>query len=256
MVSSFKKVERKKAYLLIVEQISEMIESEELKPGERLPSERDLALKFGVARPTAREALSALEALGFIDIRLGEGSFVVGVPQNRDTIINSLSTQASPFELLEARQVLEPAIASVATMRACKADIKKLSDILSKMKMIAKEEKRVDPKLDEEFHTTIARCSKNIIFEEITISICSLMKGDIWKVLTRHNNSEPGRIEKYIEQHEEILNAFINRKRSDCYLAMLNHLEDVSRDLHEENFFQEDNSQDISFERKQKTARS
>src|SRR6267142_105801 len=108
-------------YEEIVRQVKQLIAEGRFKSGDRLPPERELAEKFVVSRTSVREALRALESLGLIDIRPGEGTFVREV--SIDALVGPLallmtSQREAIGELFEARRVLEPAIAALAASRA------------------------------------------------------------------------------------------------------------------------------------------
>src|SRR4029453_12712716 len=108
-------------YEEIVRQVKAMIAEGRLKGGDRLPPERDLAEKFVVSRTSVREALRALESLGLIEIRPGEGTFVreMSVEWLVEPLALVMASQREAIgELFEARRVLEPAIAALAAGRA------------------------------------------------------------------------------------------------------------------------------------------
>ncbi|MGH2395301.1 MAG: FadR/GntR family transcriptional regulator, partial [Candidatus Limnocylindria bacterium] len=108
-------------YEEIVRQIKTMIAEGRLKSGDQLPPERDLASKFVVSRTSVREALRALESLGFVEIRPGEGTFVrqVSVEELIEPLALVLAAQREAIgDLFEARRLLEPAIAGLAARRA------------------------------------------------------------------------------------------------------------------------------------------
>src|ERR671937_3249214 len=109
-------VKSTRIYEEIVRQIKAMISEGRLKSGDQLPPERDLAEKFLVSRTSVREALRALESVGLIEIRPGEGTFVREV--SVDALVEPLalvllSQRAMIAELFEARRLLEPAIAGL-----------------------------------------------------------------------------------------------------------------------------------------------
>src|SRR5918996_1817379 len=120
-------------YEEIVRQIKAMIAEGRLKSGDQLPPERDLAEKFLVSRTSVREALRALESVGLIDIRPGEGTFVREV--SVDALVEPLALvllaqRAMIEELFEARRLLEPAIAGLAARRASKDEIQEMERTL------------------------------------------------------------------------------------------------------------------------------
>src|SRR5689334_607844 len=108
-------------YEEIVRQVKQLIAEGRFKSGDRLPPERELAEKFVVSRTSVREALRALESLGLIDIRPGEGTFVREV--SVESLVEPLalvmvSQREALAELFEARQMIEPALAALAARRA------------------------------------------------------------------------------------------------------------------------------------------
>src|SRR5215813_8997128 len=116
-------------YEEIVRQVKQLIAEGRLKSGDQLPPERDLAEKFLVSRTSVREALRALESVGLIEIRPGEGTFVREV--SVDALVEPLalvllSQRAMIEELFEARRLLEPAIAGLAARRATKEEIQEM----------------------------------------------------------------------------------------------------------------------------------
>src|SRR5919204_6005530 len=120
-------------YQEIVRQVKAMIAEGRLKSGDQLPPERDLAEKFVVSRSSVREALRALESLGLIEIRPGEGTFVRGV--SVESLIEPLalvmaSQREAIGELFEARRLLEPGIAALAASRATPEEGSEMDRIL------------------------------------------------------------------------------------------------------------------------------
>lgn len=102
----FSRVQTTKRYLQIANQILERIRSGALVQGAQLPPERELAVQMGVSRPTVREALIALELLGVVEIRIGQGTYIIGdIQTSLEDVAQAGIT--SPFNLLEARVIIE-----------------------------------------------------------------------------------------------------------------------------------------------------
>ena len=130
---SLEPVKSTRIYEEIVRQVKQLIAEGQLKSGDRLPPERDLAEKFMVSRTSVREALRALQSRGLIEIRAGEGAFVRDV--SVETLIEPLALVILPHreavgELFEARRLLEPAIAALAARRATREEIQEMERIL------------------------------------------------------------------------------------------------------------------------------
>ena len=112
-------VKFRRLYLEVATQIEQQIQNGQIRPGERLPSERDLAGRFEVSRPTIREAMIALEIAGLVDIKTGSGIYVLA--QTETLVPRSLDDVPGPFEILEARQLIEPQADSLAAARISSA---------------------------------------------------------------------------------------------------------------------------------------
>src|SRR5688572_20254195 len=118
---SVEPIKSTRIYAEIVRQIRGLIADGQLKSGDRLPPERDLADRFRVSRTSVREALRALESTGLIEIRAGEGAFVRRVSVEalvEPLALVILSHREAIADLYEARRLLEPPIAKVAAERA------------------------------------------------------------------------------------------------------------------------------------------
>lgn len=159
---------------VIIDQIRELIHGGKLKPGDRLPSERELCTRFGVSRVTVREALRVLEAGGLVDIRVGAhgGTFVTTPSHARigeglaDLLKLSPLTAA---EVTEARMVFELGIVPLVVERATKEDIEELRDICDRQKAALKNDS-YSVSLSAEFHTRVAACTHNPAIEMLVES--------------------------------------------------------------------------------------
>ena len=216
----------------IVEQITNLVEKGKLKPGDRLPPEHVLAEKFGASRPSVREALSALEILGVIESRAGRGNFIknsLNLPSYRKKL-EELEREESPFELLEARKIIESQIASLAAQRATEEDISAIQDSLNKMKNALPDIPRV-MKFDREFHLGVAKAAHNSVLFSIMNYIADGLKEELFMKLKKKSLSTPGRPQKYVIHHTQILDAIRNKNSEEAYRRIYNHLVDVERDL-------------------------
>jgi len=228
----FRRVKTRKVYMEIVEQIRELVEEGKLKPGDKLPPEHVLAKQFGTSRPSVREALSALEILGIIESRGGKGNFIknsLNLPSYRQKL-KKLEEEESPFELLEARKLIEVQIVSLAAQKATKEDIAFIEGALEKMRNAAGDVLEV-MKFDREFHIGIAKAAHNSVLFSIMNYIADGLKEELFIKLKEKSLSTPGRPQKYIVEHTRILNAIKNKDSEEASKRMYNHLVDVERDL-------------------------
>jgi DNA-binding FadR family transcriptional regulator len=147
-------IEHKRLYRQVADQLRALIDDGEFAPGARLPAERELAEKFGISRPTIREALIALEVEGRIRIRLGSGIYVAESPPPASSPVQGAPTEGA-FEVLHARELIEAAIAGEAALRASEQDVTELQRILDAM--ATPDQPSADLiRLDRKFHVTIA----------------------------------------------------------------------------------------------------
>lgn len=228
----FNKVKTKKVYMKIVEQIRDLIKEGRLKPGDKLPPEQILAEKFGTSRPSVREALSALEILGITESRGGKGNFI---KDNLDTPLyeqkyRELEEEESPFEILEARKAVETEIVGLAAKKATKEDIVSIRESLDKMKSAMTNIPRI-MEFDREFHINIAKAAHNSLLFSMITYLANLQREKLWINLKEKSWSIPGRPQKYLEEHTEILNAIKNKDSKGARKRIHDHLAGVERDL-------------------------
>jgi len=208
-------------YEEIVRQVKQLIAEGRLKSGDRLPPERELAEKFVVSRTSVREALRALESLGFIEIRAGEGTFVREV--SVDALVAPLalmmtSQREAIGELFEARRVLEPAIAALAASRATPDEVQDMERILeAQAREVAAG--RTGLAEDAAFHTAIGAAAHNRAITRIVHAIMDLLTQSREESL-----NTPGRPTRSHQDHRRILQAIAKRNPSAARQAMADHL--------------------------------
>jgi GntR family transcriptional repressor for pyruvate dehydrogenase complex len=224
---SFQPIKPKKIYEEIVEQLKELISTGELKPGDKLPSEREMSDSLGVSRTSVREALTALEAIGILDIRPGEGTFVreTSMAETFWPLFLVLTVERSPGnQLMEVRRVLETESAALAAQRATEEQLAKIADILQQMKKADTVQEAVS--FDLKFHYAIAEATTNSILLRIMNTVADLM----------HHTFRHDREQLYasgdhgvqiINEHEAILNAIRSRNSELARTRMLEHINNI-----------------------------
>jgi GntR family transcriptional repressor for pyruvate dehydrogenase complex len=211
-------------YEEIIRQVKGMIAEGRLKSGDRLPPERDLAEKFVVSRTSVREALRALESLGLVEVRPGEGTFVREVSVEaliEPLALVMLSQREAIGELFEARRLLEPAIARLAATRATPDEIHEMERILeTQAKEVAAAKTGLSQ--DAEFHAAIGTAAHNRAITRIAHAIMDLLTQSREESL-----NTPGRPTRSHEDHRRVLTAIRARDPEAAEQAMLDHLEAV-----------------------------
>lgn len=155
-IPTFKPIEgSERLYVRVARRIAERISSGEIKPGQRLPSERELADMLQVSRPTIREAMIALEVSGVIDVRTGSGIYVTD-----DAPRLSLSDDGiGPFEILEMRLLVEPEACALAAERMTDEQLVEIREIYRQME--STDQTPDMEAVDGRFHSAIGRATEN-----------------------------------------------------------------------------------------------
>ncbi len=220
----------------ITEQIEKLIVDGALKPGDTLPSERDLAKQLGVSRPSLREALLVLESRGLVQAKRGGGFGVTDVtgPTITDPLVHLLQRHPSTIDdVLELRHGLECVAAYFAAIRATDADAKRLRDMLAAMKRRrAERDPLEDADLDVDFHMAIAEASHNVALVHVMRGIFNLMRSNMMRsreVLYR----QPENVALLDQQHAEIVKAIVARDHDAARAAANLHLSFIQASLRE-----------------------
>jgi GntR family transcriptional repressor for pyruvate dehydrogenase complex len=219
------KIERRKSYMLIVDQLKHLITTGEIKVGDKFPPERILAEQFGVARPTVREALSALEVLGIIDVQVGSGAYVIQMPQQETPhAIQQLEEESSPLELFEVRKAMEGFAAAKAAENATDDDIARIREIVDSMKSDLQKD-LFSLEKDRQFHLSIAQATQNVHIIEIAKYIVGVMQKPLWQKYIMKNIAIDGHKAMYVNNHRMILEAIETRDPEKARAIMLEHLQ-------------------------------
>ncbi|MGD8387429.1 MAG: FadR/GntR family transcriptional regulator [Desulfobacteraceae bacterium] len=179
MQDLFRKARQNRVFQDVVEQIQDAVLEGRLRPGDRLPAERELGTLFGVSRGTLREALRVLEQKGLIEIRLGVGGGAVvqdagSGPLSESLILLMRSQKVSLEHLAEFREEVEGAVTALAARRADREDMKRLRDLLEQAGTyceagIAQWDEFV--RTDERMHMTISQIARNPLYAIILQTI-------------------------------------------------------------------------------------
>jgi GntR family transcriptional regulator, transcriptional repressor for pyruvate dehydrogenase complex len=213
----------------VVDSLLRSISSGDLRPGDGLPSERDLSEQFAVSRTIIRESLRVLQAKGLIDVRSGRSAVVTAMPASHITETIQLFVQgATAQELLdeekisEVRFTLEMRMVELACERATEADLTRMQEAVNAMAAASDVEEASAQ--DVEFHRLIASATYNALFAILLDSI-----GAVLMEIRRRSLSLQGRQAHAVEQHQRILDALVARDADLVRKAMSDHLLDSRR---------------------------
>jgi len=230
----FRKVKTRKAYIDIVQQIQRLVRRGKLKPGDKLPPERILVEQLGVSRAPVREAISALEILGLIESKGGKGNFVTGAPDpmayNRQ--VSRLKKEPTPQELLEARKLIEPAIAELAAERATAKDIQRMEKILGAIKSaLGRNEKTRARRFVTNLLVAKAEATHNSILVQIMDNLTRRGTGSLWANMAEKSFEQNDHAAKYVDEHSQILQAIKEQDGKTAGEVTATHLKRVEKEL-------------------------
>lgn len=205
----------------VASRIKDLILAEELKRGEKLPNEMELCGLFSVSRPTVREAVKSLVSAGILEIRRGKGTYVSMLPGLAADPLG-LDFVMGPdlrLSLIEARLIIEPGVARLATRNADDQDVERIARSIHDMEEIVYRNK-VGMNAELDFHRSIAEATKNpVIMRLIPVIMDSIVK--TYRDAPR--TSEDHR--RALEEHTAVFNAIAARNPEGAAEAMRHHLD-------------------------------
>ncbi|MBO0721003.1 MAG: FadR family transcriptional regulator [Blastocatellia bacterium] len=205
----------------VVDQIRDLIASGELRPGDRLPAERELARQLGISRPSLRAGLRMLVAMGLLRARHGSGTYISDGPPALGSEQLSLLAELHGFtfdQMFEARRVLEVQIAGLAAERASAENLATIAEEVANMYATLD-----DPQQylihDIRFHRAIAAASANPILATIVEMVSAVMYDRRRETIGRAHD-----FKESIEMHQRIYRAIRTHKAEEARAAMHEHL--------------------------------
>ena len=213
---------RPRLYEQVVSQIQEWIGENRLEVGDRLPPERELASRLGVSRATVSQALVAMEVVGIVSVRHGDGVILVE-PVGSTKIVNALRRHAQQLpEIIEAREALEAKLAALAAERRTKSDLAAIDEALKVMEQdIAAGGRGVEG--DELFHAAVTAAGHSALLARLMAEISELIRETRIESL-----SQPDRPLNSLRGHRRIADAIRARDGEAAAVAMQDHITMVS----------------------------
>lgn len=224
----YSRVFSSRLYEQIVGQIEELILADRLRPGDQLPSERELAEQFRVSRTAVREAIKALREKGLVEIHTGRGTFITaGITKAlRNTLGWMVRTSEgdSHRDLVQVRTILEPEIAAIAAEMATEQDVEELGRAVGAMDA-ALDDADVFIEADLEFHLALAHATQNRLIPMLLDPIVDLLREQRTRIFLVEGGAKRGQ-----HHHKRILAAVGQHDSVAARHAMQAHLEQVRRD--------------------------
>ncbi|MBK0031824.1 FadR family transcriptional regulator [Erwinia sp. S43] len=238
-----KKMENPRLYRQIADQLIKLIDNNEFPPGSRLPAERELAEQLQVSRASVREALIALEVIGLVDVKVGNGVIVKARRSNAEPVMAEagrdqwhepddelginldFSTELPPFSLLQARLLIEPEAAALAALHASNAELEAIRAAYKQNCEDNRANSHTHPG-DRLFHIRIAQASGNPAYGFIIGHLLGHRYGSMFRMLQAHfTPSDMPNVSEH--EHLAILNALEKRNAKAARQAMKLHIERV-----------------------------
>ena len=216
----------KKKSVVALEHLLDLLKSYE--PGDKLPSEREIASMLSMTRSPVREALIALQIAGMIRIEPGVGGFLVERTKEQPAIseLSLLTENESPYEVRQLRQVLEAAIVKMAVSELTEENLKEIEEAYKVLyTAFRKGDRGAYIEAHRDFHFAIAKAANNTLFERLEKWILyEVMTQPIWEeVMYKRLKQTKTRIEDSVKEHELILEAFRSGEAEKAAELLLHH---------------------------------
>ena len=213
-------------YEKVVEKLKESISRGDILPGDPLPSERQLMDDFGVSRSSLREAFRVMELLGLIESVPGKGRFVRHPKSPAEDEKHIRLEDSAVLELMEARRILDPAIAAESAMRATSSDLTRMLRVLT-----ATEKRLGDPNLraqaDFDFHLALAEATHNFVFVNITRMNFDLIMATHDKIYNLLEDKDA-----FLLEHRSMYEAILDHNVDLARETASNHIDRIYKTLH------------------------
>src|SRR3954452_11872799 len=219
-------IQRPRLYEQVVSQIEAWIAENGLEVGDRLPPERELAAKLGVSRATLSQALVAMEVVGIVSVRHGDGVVLIETA-GATKVVNALRRHAQQLpEIIEARDALETKLAALAAERRTESDLAAMDEALALMERdIASGGRGVEA--DERFHAAVTAAGHSPLLAKLMIEISDLIRETRIASL-----AQPDRPANSLRGHRRIADAIRAGDAAAAALAMQDHVTMVSDVAH------------------------
>ena len=213
-------LDTRRVYQQIADQVLQLIQAGEFAVNSRLPSERDLAEQFQVSRPSVREALIALEVMGLVQIKMGSGVYVCKPSQRKQP---APVKEFAPFELIEARALIEAEIAAQAALNRTDIQLHELEQRLQEMSSQSAQQKN-PLSADREFHALLARATGNQVLATLVEQLFDARMGVLFSRLANYFDTQ-ATWEQAIKEHRAVLRAVKAQDPERARAAMRHHME-------------------------------
>jgi len=221
-------IQAERLYERIAQQVEQRLLTGDLKVGDRLPPERELAEQFGVSRTAVREAVKALRQKGLVEVQPGRGTFITNgtsqaVRHSLDLLMKIGGAHGSA-NLVEVREIFEPEIAALAAARATEEHIAAMREAVTTMDT-ALQDPDTFIEADLDFHLALAEATQNALIPTLIDSIVDLLREQRARIFRVEGGPQRGQF-----HHKRILDTIVRRDPEAAREAMRAHLRQVRED--------------------------
>ncbi|MDX1524137.1 MAG: FadR/GntR family transcriptional regulator [Anaerolineae bacterium] len=227
----YSSIQPSRLYEQIVDQIQNRIIEGRLRPGDKLPSERELAEQFDVSRTAVREAVKALHQKGLVEVRAGKGTFITDVVNSTSEVVRDslnlivgIGLGNGMIDLVQVREILEPEIAAIAAEKVSNQHLQMMQQAVETMDA-AMEDAEVFVEADLKFHVTLAQATQNPLIPILLDPIMDLLREQRKRIFLVEGGPQRGQ-----DHHKRILEVVKQRDPTAARQAMIAHLEQVKKD--------------------------
>lgn len=225
MSDRFTAIERRSIWQDVAGQVSQMIDTGVFTPGEKLPSEREMCVQFGISRISLREALRALERQGYIEVQAGRGAYVRSQAARSQHVLQAWINMEDDnvAKVFELRRLFEPNLAALAARSITEENIDRLRAAVDDLRAnVGDPAKAIEA--DADFHRILGESTGNPLIESLVHFVMTATGAE--RSLTL--NSLPG-VKQALHGHERILDRIAARDEAGAQTAMEEHLADAVR---------------------------
>jgi GntR family uxuAB operon transcriptional repressor len=222
----------RRRYLAVAQTLLAAIQQGRFEPGGRLPSDREVAEQLGVSRPTAREAILALELIGAVTVRHGDGTYVSQL-HRRPFDVSGLDFGSNPKEVMEARIVLEPPVSGLLARDAEPADLDRVQEELDAAGKLIDDVASLPAFVDlgMDFHARLTRLCSNRILVHVVSDLVDVDRQPLWVLLNQMVLQTRQSRATMVEEHQRVLDAVRAGNPEDAEQVMRTHLHANKRQL-------------------------
>jgi len=222
----------RRRYLAVAQRLLTAIQDDTYRPGDRLPSDRELAEQMGVSRPTAREAILALELVGVIIVRHGDGTYISEL-HNRFFASGGLEFGSSPREVMEARITLEPPVSGLLTRHIDESAFGPIQDGLDVAAGLIDDLSALPSFVDLalRFHAQLAGLCTNRILNHVVSELVDIDRQPLWALINQMVLKTKQSRVSVIEEHQMILETVRAGDPRAAEQAMRSHLHTNQRQI-------------------------